>query len=270
MITGLVFLIEQAALGLYLVIGSLIAYVIWRWLKANRDYRGTYFELERENARYQRGTAFTALVLLVEAGLIVVGLQRVVAPTLRLTLTNQPQRQIALVSDGQFRTPIPPTFSAAVIDSSGVQLGAIDPAQQVQPTPTLTPTPVGTIVSNAPAAQCTSPNAQLQIPANGMIVFEPITVVGIATTDNFAFYRFELKGQSTSGNFATIGTDGTQSMAQMGELGQFVPSFYTPGEYQFRVSVFDTTNALRASCSVTIYISAPIPTATPLGTGSAP
>ena len=270
MITGVVFLIEQAAMGLYMVLGGLIAYVLWQWLKANREYRGTYFELEKDNARYQRGTAFTALVLLIELGLVVVGIQRVVAPTLRASLTNQPARQIALVSDGQFRTPIPPTFSAAVIDASNVQLGAIDPAQQVQPTPTLTPTPVGTIVSNAPAAMCDSPDAQLQIPANGMIVFEPITVVGIATTDNFAFYRFELKGESTSGNFATIGVDGTQALAQMGELGQFVPSFYTPGEYQFRVSVFDTTNALRASCTVTIYISAPIPTATPLGTGSAP
>ncbi len=270
MITGVVFLIEQAALGLYLVLGGLIVYVIWRWLRANRDYRGTYFELERENARYQRGSAFTALILLVELSLVVVGIQRVVAPTLRASLTNQPTRQIALVSDGQFRTPIPPTFSAAVIDSSNVQLGAVDPAQQIQPTPTLTPTPVGTIVANAPPAVCDSPDAQLQIPANGMIVFEPITVVGIATSDNFSFYRFELKGESTSGNFATIGVDGTQATTQLGELGQFVPSFYTPGEYQFRVSVFDTTNALRASCSVTIYISAPIPTPTPLGTGSAP
>jgi hypothetical protein len=239
-------------------------------MKAGSAYRGTYFELERDIARYRRGNAFTALVLLLEFALVIAGVQRVVAPTLRGQLVNQPQRQIALVSDGQFRTPIPPTFSAGVIDASNVQLGEIDPAQQIQPTPTLTPTPVGTIVANAPPAQCSSPDAQLQIPANGMIVFEPIAVVGVATSENFSFYRFELKGESTSGNFATIGTDGTQAMTQRGELGQFVPSFYTPGEYQFRVSVFDTTNALRASCTVTIYISAPIPTPTPLGTASSP
>ncbi len=270
MITGFVFLIEQMATGLYIIVAVLLVLVVRSWLKAGSAYRSTYFELERDIARYQRGNAFTAFVLLVEFALIVVGVQQVVAPTLRSTLTDQPQRQYSLVSDGQFRTPIPPTFSAQVIDASGVQLGDIDPAQQVQPTPTLTPTPVGTIVSNVPAAQCDSPDVQLQIPANGMIVFEPITVVGIATTDNFAFYRFELKGESTSGNFATIGTDGTQPNTEMGELGQFVPSFYTPGEYQFRVSVFDSTNALRASCTVTIYISEPIPTPTPLGTASAP
>lgn len=270
MIAGIVFLIEQVATGLYIIAAVALVLVLRSWFKAQSAYRGTYFELEKDIARYNRGASFTALVLLVEFALIVVGIQRVVAPTLRATMTGQPQRNFALVSDGQFRTPIPPTFSAAVIDPSGVQLGAVDPAAQVQPTPTLTPTPVGTIVANAPPAQCVSPEVQLQIPANGMIVFEPITVVGIATSDNFAFYRFELKGESTSGNFATIGVDGTQPVAQLGQLGQFVPSFYTPGEYQFRVSVFDTTNALRSSCTVTIYISEPIPTATPLGTGAPP
>jgi hypothetical protein len=270
MIIGLVFLIEQVATGLYIIIAVALVLVVRSWLRASSAYRGTYFELERDMARYRRGNAFTALVLVIEFGLVVAGVQRVVAPTLRETLTDQPQRQLALVSDGQFHTPIPPTFSAAVIDASGVQLGEIDPAQQIQATPTLTPTPVGTIVANAPPAQCSSPDVQLQIPANGMIVFEPITVVGVATAENFAFYRFELRGESTSGNFATIGVDGTQPMTQMGALGQFVPSFYVPGEYQFRVSVFDTNSALSAICAVTIYISAPIPTATPLGTASSP
>ncbi len=267
-ITGIVFLIEQVATGLYIVLAVVLVLALRLWLRATSAYRGTYFELEKDMARYRRGNAFTAVVLVIEAALIVVGVQRVVAPALRDSLGDLAPQQVAVVSDGQFRTPIPPTFSAQVIDPSNVQLGEIDPAQQIQPTPTLTPTPVGTIVANAPAANCATPEqAMLQIPANGMVVFEPIAVIGIATSDNFAFYRFELKGESTSGNFATIGVDGTQPQAQIGELGQFVPSFYTPGEYQFRLSVFDTTNALRASCTVTIYISEPIPTPTPLTAG---
>jgi hypothetical protein len=48
-------------------------------------------------------------------------------------------------------------------------------------------------------------------------------------------------------------------------LGQFVPSFYQPGEYQFRVTVFDSTATLKAACTVNITISEPIPTATPSG-----
>lgn len=267
MIASIVFLVEQVATGLYIIIAVALVLAVRSWARAGSAYRGTVFELERDIARYRRGNAFTVMVLLIEFGLVVVGVQRIVAPTLRETMTDLPQRSlISVASDGEFRTPIPPTFSAAVIDPSNVQLGDVDPAAQIQPTPTLTPTPVGTIVPNSPAAQCDSPDAQLQIPANGMIVFEPIPVVGVATSENFAFYRFELRGVSTSGNFATLGVDGTLPMTAQGNLGQFVPSFYTPGEYQFRLSVFDTTSSLRSSCTVTIYISAPIPTATPLGT----
>jgi len=132
----------------------------------------------------------------------------------------------------------------------------------------LTPTPVGTIIPNAPPAECSSPNVQLQVPANGMIVFEPLAVIGIASAPNFAFYRFELNGESTFGSYATIGVDGTNAVPEQGVLGQFSPSFYAPGEYRFRVSVFDITSNQVAFCALTIYISAPIPTPTPIGTES--
>jgi hypothetical protein len=110
---------------------------------------------------------------------------------------------------------------------------------------------------------CDTPNATLQVPANGMVVFEPTRIIGVASIENFSAYKFEINGPSTLGNFAPIQTY-TQPVAELGELGQFVPSFYEPGEYQFRLSVFDITGAMKASCTVTIYISEPIPTATPL------
>ncbi len=268
MIAGLVFFIEQISTGLYIVLGVLMFLALRWWLRANGSYRSTHFELEREVARYNRANAGTVVILLFELVLIVIGLQQVVAPTLRGTL-NLEVSIASIAEDGDFRTPIPsPPSGGLVIDPSGVQLGEVDPAQQILPTPTLTPTPVGTIVPNAPPAQCASPEAGLAIPANGMVIFEPITVVGVANTENFSFYRFELKGESTSGNFAIIGVDGTQAVPQQAALGQFVPAYYAPGEYEFRLTVFDITTAVRASCTVTIYISEPIPTPTPLGTES--
>jgi hypothetical protein len=131
-------------------------------------------------------------------------------------------------------------------------------------TPTLTPTPVGTLLPNPPPVLgCDTPGATLQVPANGMLVFEPITVIGTANAENFAFYRFELNGPQTLGSFAIL-RDYTQPVLETGVLGQFVPSFYQPGRYQFRVTVFDITNTLRAACTVNITISEPIPTPTPL------
>lgn len=266
MIAGVIFFVEQIALGLYLLTGAGALLALRAVSRAQGELRSTHFELERELARYRRANALTALVLLVEFGLIVLGVERIVAPTLRermdITITLA-----QAANDGVFVTPTPaPLEGGIVIDASGVVLGEQDPANLVLPTPTLTPTPVGTIVPNSPPPLgCNTPNATLQIPANGMIVFEPIVVRGTASVENFAFYKFELNGPSTFGNFAPV-TQYTVPVPELGELGQFVPSPYQPGQYQFRLSVFDVTNMSRASCTITIYISEPIPTPTPLGT----
>ena len=262
--TTLVFLIEQTAIGLYILLGVGILLALRRWNRARREYRSTYFELEKDLARTARADAFTTVILLIEGALIVAGLQTVVAPTIRAAgdvSVVAPQ----VITDGQFNTPVPTFNEGSQIDASGVNLTPDDLSLRVLATPTLTPTPVGTIVPNAPPAiGCTEPGATLQIPANGMRVFEPIRVVGTAFMDNFAFYKFEISGPVTGGNFASL-EDHTQLVETTGELGQFVPSFYEPGEYQFRLSVFDITNSMGPSCTVNIYISEPVPTPTPLG-----
>ena len=263
--SGLVFLIEQVALGLYILFGVAVVLCVRALFKSISAYRSTYFELERDIARYHRANSLTLLILLIEAVLVVVGIQRVVAPTLRETLVQTGITFQSIASDGVFVTPTPFALTGAPIDASGIQLEEQDPAERVLVTPTLTPTPVGTIRPNAPApVGCDTDNAKMQIPANGMVVFEPINVVGQAFVDNFAFYRFEIKGPSTFGNFAPR-EDHSIPVQSQAPLGQFVPSFYEPGEYEFRLAVFDLSNALKASCTVTIYITEPIPTATPIG-----
>lgn len=262
----LVFLIEQTATGLYILL-AVCVFLCWRgWSGAQQAFRGTAFELERDLARRRRTNAFTALVLLIEGGAIVAGLQFVVAPTLRDRVDFTEVASVT-VQDGVFRTPTPPPLTGGiVIDASGVILGAEDPADQIQATPTLTPTPVGTIVPNVPAAiGCDTDNAMLQVPANGMIVFSPTTMIGRASIENFAFYRFEINGEITSGSFAPTGGDSGSPVTELGALGVFTPAYYPPGTYQLRLNVFDINNTVQASCTITIFISAPIPPATPIG-----
>ena len=260
---AVVFFIEQIATGLYILLGVALVVAWLSFTRARRAYRSTQFELERDMARDQQTNAVTTLILLLEAVLLVFGMQRVVAPAIRATL--DPGSLAAVVaSDGEFRTPTPAPVSGVVIDASGVVINEDLLQERILATPTLTPTPVGTIIANAPAVVgCDTESATLQVPANGMVVFEPIPIIGIAATEDFAFYRFELNGPSTFGNFAPIG-ERTQPVNTIGELGQFVPAFYEPGEYQFRLQVFDVTNTARASCTVNIFISDPIPTPTPL------
>ncbi|NDJ61155.1 MAG: hypothetical protein GYB67_08520 [Chloroflexi bacterium] len=266
MLNGVVFWVEQTAVGLYILLGiGILRTVLWLG-RARSNYRATYFELERDIAGYSRANAWTALILLVELLLVVIGVQQVVAPTLRAALDDQVRVFEVPLDDGEFRTLTPAAVGAFRPDASGVILQATDPANQVIATPTRTPTPVGTIIPNPPpAVGCDTANAFLEVPANGMIMDGPRTIRGTAYTENFSFYRFELSGPSTGNNFAPI-YQNTRPIEAVGPLGQFAPAGYEEGDHQFRLVVFDLNGDVRAACTVNIVISAPIPTPTPLGT----
>ncbi len=262
--TTVVFFVEQLALGLYILIGVGIFLMLRRWSNAGYNLRSTQFELEREMYRYRRANAVTGLIVMIQAGLIVFGVQNVVAPTIRANAVADPDNSVAV--EPAFQTPTPPNvnFGQSPIDSSGVIIGDDPNANKIQSTDVPTVTPVGTILPNPPAAQgCDSPQAQIQIPGNGQLLFNPVRVIGSAFTDNFSSYRFELNGPSTKGEFVVLG-EYNVPVKEVGDLGQFVPSFYDPGKYQFRLTVFDITNALKAACMVNITISLPVPTPTPL------
>lgn len=262
--TSVVFLVEQGALGLYILLGVGVVLSVRSWLRSNYDLRTTHFELERDIFRYKRANALTRLILFIEGLLVVLGMQLIVAPTIREETSRTAGNSSAAVVEPPFFTPTaaPVAFGEIPIDPGGVNLGN-EEVVRVQATPTLTPTPVGTLLPNPPPiAGCDTPNATLQIPANGMLVFEPIRIIGTAYTDNFAFYKLEISGPSTNGVFAVL-SQYAQPVSDLADLGQFVPSFYAPGEYRFQLTVFDITNMLKAACMVNITISEPIPTPTP-------
>ena len=112
---------------------------------------------------------------------------------------------------------------------------------------------------------CNSANASLQVPANGQVLFDSVTVVGTANVPNFAFYKFELSGPSTGNVFTPVGGDRTSPVLQTGTLGQLALSQFQPGTYFFRLAVFDNTTMLRASCTVTVILRERPPTPTKVG-----
>lgn len=260
--TGLVFLIEQTSVGLIILIGLLIVWNGYRLLNERAAYRATYYELERDLSRYRQLNLLTAIILLVEVAIIVLGIRQVVAPVIRQEVSLQElSARVFESADGVFNTPTPqPVSSDLGIEPVplGVDANVIGP----QPTPTLTPTPVGTIIPNAPAPfGCNTDNALLQIPTNGMRVFNVIPVVGKAYIDNFAYAKLEIKGPSTFNTFAVI-DDKREPIRDVSEFSQFIPTAYEEGWYEFRLMVFDISDTPQAVCMVNIYITAPFPTAT--------
>lgn len=264
---SLALLIEQTAIGWYILIGVGLVWYWRKWVNSRFAYRSTHFELERDLARYQRANAMTAMVLLGEAAMIVVGMQQVVAPTIREDMLARGVAVEIVQEDGEFATPTPPAvIEGVVIDDSDVpDLSAQDDAQ-IFITPTLTPTFVGTILPNMPQPRgCESPNAMLQIPANGMVVHVPIEIRGTAFGENFGSWKLEARPSTdTDGAFGVL-DEGGQPIVELGNLSQFDPTGYERGMWLVRLMVFDTLGELIHSCQVTIEIRDPIPTPTPLG-----
>ena len=261
--TALIALIDQVAIGIYFLIAAGILFALRRYIVHGAELRSSYFELERDLSRYRRTNAVTAMIFLAELALIVVGIQMVVVPEFLQDRQIQALLADAGADDGVFRTPVPgPPASDLGIDPVALprSAGAVN---QIQATPAPTATPVGTIIPSDPPIGCDKPEAQLLIPGNGMRVFQPIPVIGAVYADQFSYASIEINGPSTFGNFQVIDEQHVE-VRETAEFGQFVPAAYDAGEYEFRLMVYDITNALKASCLVHIYISEPLPTLTPV------
>jgi len=260
------FLIEWLAIPLYILTGVGIVWYVYRFFRARSDMRSTFFELERDLARRRQVNAVTAIILGTQFIVIVLGVQVRAVPFLETERDLDELRSrdtVVVQDDGVFVTDTPQPLGSGQLDIvEGTPLGG-DSGVGFIPTPTLTPTPVGTIVPNPPTPEgCADDRAFLQIPANGMRVFQPTTVRGSAFVENFSSAKLEISGPSTNEQYVVVDTI-VQPAFQLVELSEIVPSQFEPGVYQFRLTVFDISNQLQATCMVNIYISAPPITVTP-------
>lgn len=271
--SSLVFLIEQIANGLYLLCGVGVLLGVRALLGARREALIAEFELERELALRRQSGAITWTLIVIEVAMAVYAIKTVVAPTMRsdLNVTGQsvsiapfqtlPVDQATLINAQG--TPIDANAQdAALLTLTALPAGGAGPALGLTATPA--PTLPGTIEPGAPPpVGCTNADAYLQVPANGQVLFESVTVIGTANTPNFAHYKFELSGPSTGDTFAPYGGDKQTPVTTRGVLGQLSLTPFAPGTYLFRLTVFDNTNQLKASCTVTVFIEPRPPTSTP-------
>jgi hypothetical protein len=246
---NLVFLLESAALGFYIVGGVLLLISFIQWANANDEYENTTFELLREKAGERRHGAFLRLSTLSLLVAVVFVVQLLVAPRLRTTAASVQPTPTPPPVVSATPAPLPTSGEADVIGGASVQA---TPVSEVSPTPTQTP--IGTIIPDAPPLEgCDRPEAILQIPANGMEVREPFEVIGTAFGDDFQSYRLELRGPSTGGNFAVL-LEAVDQVTPFGRLGDLTPAAFEPGAYQLRLVVLGTDGLMRAACTVNIVI----------------
>jgi hypothetical protein len=249
---------------------------------SRHDLRIAEFELERELARRKEANAITRTLGFVELLLAIFAIANVVAPSLQAEPLNPDNPALGGIVQPTFAPFHTSTPGGNGIEASGTpgiagadvigNLLASASAQsfvgssgqnQILSTPTLAPSAVGTINPDAPKALgCDTPGATLQVPANGQTIYDALTVRGTANVQNFSLYKFELSGPSTGNAFTPFGGDKTSPVPQLGTLGQLNLNAFQPGSYKFRLAVFDTTNTLKASCTVNVELKARPATAT--------
>jgi hypothetical protein len=179
-----------------------------------RSYLGrTPFGLERENALRRQNSALRLLTLLV---LLALGIY----------LTDQFVLPGVLVP----QVPLTPT-----------------------PQPTVTPSPIavqsGIVVDSS---GCENPNATLTAPVPGERIAGAFEVTGSANIANFAFYKFEISGVGTGGEWLSL--DVGKDPVVEGVLGSFDSGAREPGEYAFRLVVLDNAGNFPPPCVVPITI----------------
>lgn len=256
------FFIESIAVGLYVFTGLGLLWSFRNFLRARRELRESQFRLEREQAQQHGGKALTLVFLSVNLLVTVWGTANMAAPTWRegLPATLNPKFR----DNAGYQTSTPEIGGGFQPTSNDTGGGDIIPITAPPPS-----TPKGTILPSSPREGCIRDQAWIDFPDNGQVVFDVIPIRGTANIQDFAFYRFEIRPDmgSLDATFSTIGGpqgDYVQPVVD-GELGQLVPLNYLPGNYRYRLVVFDSTSAMKASCEISIIISDPIPTATPIG-----
>jgi hypothetical protein len=271
----LVYLIERIAIGLYLVCGVILLASVRRWWLAQSRLRAAEFELERELALKEQAGAVTWVIGMVEVILGVVAVALVVAPTVRADSLNAAGTANTAIDTqpGVFMTATPGGTGEdvenmfATVTAQAIA-GVAGPSILLTPVPTATP--VGTIIPDLGDPEgCDSDNAKLHIPANGQVIFDTVIVEGQAWAENFSAYKFEIAGPSTGGQYAPIGANQTTPVREQGVLGQVALAGIQPGDYKFRLVVFDNTATLTAYCSNNVRVTFRPPTVTPPG-GAAP
>ncbi len=242
----LLLFIARIAVVIYLLAGAGIFFAVRGLWQARREKQRAVFGLEREAALHKQQRAFrSAIMLALLIGMIYV-IQNIIVPNL-----SEPEAA---------PEPTPIVFVTA--------LPTATPALLLFPTvtPTVGPPPAevgeATAPPETPVNGCEIIGSTISLPQPGDTVSGQVAVRGEANVLNFAQYKFEVKGPSTGGDWAVVGTYNVPVVN--GLLGVWDSTSLMPGNYILRLVIFRQDGTYLPPCEVPIIISSqPVPTLSP-------
>lgn len=279
-----VFLIENR-IGIYIVcaIGLFwFASTLWR---ARSFLRGAVFSIERENAIRMQNTALIVIFVLLAITGMVYYVNAAIRPTLPddllvpptftpdifATPLASPTSLVTPPSVGAEETPVlvaTATLPPGILPATGgsAQTRVPQPTRPADTTPgaaATTPIDNGTqptfaaatpSLTSPPAIAGCGPRVNISNPGNGATVSGTITIQGTADVPDFFFYKLEITGPETGGNWASLLSSVIQQPVQNGILGTANLGSWTNGEYTLRLTVVDGTSNEVGSCLIGITV----------------
>lgn len=246
-------LLKSLAPVLYGGIGLLLLITLGQAWRAYRRLLRAFFRVEREMAAMDLigGLARAAFLLALGLGLWLLVGPGILAPSSTPSTLPTPASIPSPTVPGLRRpTPVSSPSPGFPRTPSPSPLPLPSPSPAPSPSPTATPTPL--------RARCPDPNAQIEFPPPGQVISQPVALIGTATHPAFQFYKVEINGPYTGGQWITLG-DIVRQPVMRGPLWIFDPRpfFPQPGRYRLRVVVVDITAREAAICEVPVVITPP-------------
>lgn len=250
--------IESISLGVYFICGFFLIWNLRSLMIARGEQHVARYQLEREFADRRGGRSLTIIILMAEILIFIWATTTLASPAWSEALSDNPSKDTD--SPRSFQTSTAAREGSFDIEAVGGPTDILIPRTAAPPS-----APTGTIRPSDQREGCDISHAYIEYPVNGMVVSQYETVHGTASLDDFSKYRFEIKS-ANSDTFSVISNDARTPVIE-GPLGAIEPFNLIPGEYRFRLVVFDTNNQMLAHCEITIWIEDAVPTATPTVVG---
>jgi hypothetical protein len=221
-----------------------IAFYIGRTVMAHREKGRAIFTLEKEAAASTRLRSIgMVFVLAVLAGAFYF-VATYLAPNLDLETESEPTPTVLLQP-----TPTPTTGMPTVTPTPR-------PTRTPRPTPIPDTTPTST-PEPVVLPSCPNPGVRITNPTVNAVLSGVVEITGSANFDgdedrDFQFYKFELKGETTSWEWRTIATH--EASVADGFLGTWDTSALPAGAYALRLVVVDKTGNYPEPCEVNVTV----------------
>lgn len=214
---------------IYIVLGSLAAWQLRKFLLAWEELRAAAFGLEKESAQLRLNRAAALLVVLLFLGTAEFGLVTYIIPAIPGV------------------NPLPtPTVDLLATPTTTLAVDPNPPSTQT----VITPPPGNTGIQ----AGCIVNQVMITYPGNNTTVSGVLEIAGTANIEDFGFYKFEIS-LAGSESWLTIQAGDSPKVEEV--LGFWDTSQLDSGNYYLRLVVFDNQGIQRDPCAVYLYVDNP-------------